>query len=65
MTREDNKKKIQILIKKLSDIGVGFNHIPFNVLDKRDGSMVIVDFAGNELGWITAQAWEELGNEDK
>ena len=61
--KEDKNKKIQILIKKLSDMGVGFNRIPYNVLDKRDGTMAIVDYARNEIGWITTEAWEELGNE--
>lgn len=59
----NNQKKISKLIKIMSDLGFGFNRIPWNVLDKRDGTMAIVDYAGNELGWITAQAWEELGNE--
>lgn len=44
-------------------MGIGFKHIPYAVLDKRDGTMVIVDYAQNELGWITTQAWKELGNE--
>lgn len=63
MSREEHKKKIQILIKKLSDMGIGFKRIPYAVIDKNDGTMVIVDFAQNELGWITMQAWEGLGNE--
>lgn len=63
MIKEDKKKKIQILIKKLSDMGIGFKRIPYAVIDKNDGTMVIVDYAQNELGWITSQAWEELGND--